>query len=111
MSGTDDFTYHLAREDGCVVVSLAGELDMATAPELAECLERLSRNDERTVVLDVAELRFLDSSGLKVLLAAQQRAQAHGGTVTVRSPNDMVQRLLAMTNLEGVFGVEEQQTG
>jgi hypothetical protein len=52
----------------CEVVALDGELDQQSAPELSEALTRAARNGKR-VVVDLSELRFIDSSGLHVLMS------------------------------------------
>jgi anti-sigma B factor antagonist len=100
------FAYEVTREGDHSVVVLSGDLDMATAPELSDCLNRLLHNGMSTVVVDVARLRFCDSSGLHVFVTSHRRAHDHGGAIVIRSPNETVQRLLTLTNLETVLGVD-----
>ena len=64
-------------------VALSGELDLATAEELVEVLERLRARGERRVVLDLADLEFCDVCGLDAILRAQRRLSAEGGGLTV----------------------------
>jgi anti-sigma B factor antagonist len=96
----DPLSMFVARTDGQVVVHLRGELDMATAPAFATCMERLGRPDSDTVVVDVSRLDFCDSSGLDVLVRYNRNAQQDGARLVVRSPSDGVRRLLEVTHLE-----------
>jgi anti-sigma B factor antagonist len=67
-------------------VRVTGELDIATAPQLAEMLGQAEERCQR-VVLDLRELAFMDSSGVHVILEASHRATAAGrGLVLVRGP-------------------------
>jgi anti-anti-sigma factor len=86
--------------DGRTVVELRGELDMATAPALAERLQRLTDGAAGPVTLDVSGLEFCDSSGLAVLVESHRRGRARGVTVALRSPSRALRRLLSVTHLE-----------
>jgi anti-sigma B factor antagonist len=99
----------VTRTDGQVVLHLRGELDMATAPALATCLERLGRADADTVVVDVSHLDFCDSSGLDVLVTYDRDAQEEGARLVLRSPSDGVRRLLEITHLEHLVEDTDRQ--
>jgi anti-sigma B factor antagonist len=86
--------------DGRTVVELSGELDMATAPDLAERLGPLVEDGSGPVTLDVSRLEFCDSSGLAVFVEYHRRAQARGTTVALRSPSRALQRVLSLTQLD-----------
>jgi anti-sigma B factor antagonist len=78
-------------------VRVTGELDIATAPQLAETLRQAEEHCQR-VVLDLRELTFMDSVGVHVLLDANLRANAAGrGLVLVRGPSQ-VDRVLELTS-------------
>ena len=67
------FSISTSDSDGRAVVTIRGELDLATAPDLETVvLERLDAGQD--VVLDLRELQFMDSSGLRVLVTAHARA-------------------------------------
>ncbi len=84
----------LTEGDSCVVV-VGGEVDMATAAQLDAALETVDGN----VVVDLAGVTFLDSSGIGVLVKAAQRSQATGHTLRTRAERDNVWRTLQVTNL------------
>jgi anti-sigma B factor antagonist len=98
----------VTREDGCVVVALTGELDLATAGRLRTRLSDVvqSRPAPRQVVLDLAGLEFVDAAGISVLLGAQRALQARGGELCLRSPSRLVRRVVKVLDLERVLPVE-----
>lgn len=92
--------------DGTTVVRVCGELDIETAPVLRSHVLDLVRAG-RPVVLDLAELGFIDSSGLQVLLSSHRRAQLVGVSFALRSLTRQVRRLLELTDLLTHFDVAE----
>lgn len=91
-----------------LVIVLAGELDPHTAPLLEhEIADGLADEvSPKRVVLDVAELGFMDSSGLRVIIRAHQELEARGASLVLRSPSDTVLRLLEITDLRNHLTVE-----
>ena len=85
--------------DGWAVIALRGELDVATAPILAEVLTTAMDGGARRLILDLVELGFIDAAGLGVIVGAVTRLQAGGGSLTIRSPSPMVRRILDITGL------------
>lgn len=86
------------------MISVSGELDLASSAGLDEELQRLIESDVEQVILDLRELEFMDSTGLSTLVKAHQRAEEAGRRFgLVRGPQQ-VQRLLSLT------GVEERLT-
>lgn len=88
------------------VLRLSGELDMASAPLLAQELERTADRDVDRVVVDVAELEFCDSSGLAVLMSWHQRCEERGRQLVLRSPQPSLVRLLEITAVDGAIRTE-----
>ncbi len=90
--------------DTAVIVALSGDLDLATAPELRTAL--LEALTERpTIVVDMTDLRFLDSTGLGVLVRVHKRAKALGGVVAFAAVPGNVVKILEVTCLDRVFPV------
>ena len=80
-------------------ISLAGELDPHTAPLLQQEIDGVLGNGGTDLVLDLSQLGFVDSSGLRVLIAAQHQLGDLGGTLALRAPSETVRRLLEITGL------------
>jgi len=85
-----------------VVLTLGGELDLATVPVLQERLDDVMRG-KAAVVIDLSRLRFIDSSGLELLVRAERRQRDSGAQlVLVRGPR-AVHRVFALTSLDSHF--------
>ena len=76
--------------------TLSGEVDAHTAPTLAGAMEALPGG---VVMLDMAGVSFIDSSGLRVLMEASTRARQGGGDLVVVSPSPAVARLVEISGL------------
>ena len=92
--------------DGCVVIRLHGELDMATTPMLNRALASALNSGGTQVVVDLASLTFMDSTGIAVLLNAGRRAEESGGSLVVRSPNRAVLRAFRLTGVDSILVIE-----
>ena len=90
--------------DGTRVIKVAGEIDAATAPQLAESLERCSG---MSVCVDLAEVTFIDSSGLAVLSRAHKRADETGGEFSVKNPAANVRKAFEITRLDHLLTLEQ----
>ena len=87
------------------VLAVRGEMDRVTAPELGAILDAVIER-HRSVVLDLAELDFMNAWGLGVIAARASRLRRSGGPLTIRSPSAMVLRTLDITGVTELLGVE-----
>ena len=97
----EEFSISVAEVDGRAQLTLRGELDLATAPELEQLLtERIDASQE--VVVDLRGLEFMDSSGIRVLVAAHARAGRTGTRVLVvrPEPDSAVAKIVAVAGLD-----------
>ncbi len=89
------------------VISVAGEIDLYTAPRLqSELMSALGRNPARLIV-DMSAVDFCDSTGINVLLAAHRQARERGGELQLAGPGSATRKVLQVTGLEAVFSVTE----
>jgi anti-anti-sigma factor len=90
-----------SREEGpgVVRVKLNGELDLATAPEVADALAEASRG-AALVILDLSEITFMDSRGLQVICTAKDRLSEVDGRLVIIPGGRQVQRLFELTNID-----------
>ena len=94
-------TVQLALGEFEQVISVAGEIDISNAAHLTRFVARLVDCADGDVSLDLAEVSYIDSTGLSVLLQARQRLLAHGRRLAVRNPSPEV---IAVLNLCGLSG-------
>ena len=93
------FRVEVRNADATTVISVSGELDLASSPALEEELERVAQSDAQLVVVDLRGLEFMDSTGLSVLVRAHQRAEEHGRRLGLVNGSQQVQRLLTLTGV------------
>lgn len=98
-------------EGGIANLALRGELDLAGAPMLERSLLELERRGPRRLVIDLRDLRFIDSTGLRLLLAANTRAQERGGELVLRPGDATVQRVFDVTGALEVLRFEDAVGG
>jgi anti-anti-sigma factor len=87
--------------DGCVAVTVVGELDMARCGPLEDAL--LATAGEHRVEFDLSGLKFMDSSGVRCLLNVRAAVEASGGTVALREMSPVVERVLDVTGTLPLF--------
>jgi anti-sigma B factor antagonist len=90
-------------QDGWAVLSVSGEIDMATAPSLRERLHALLAEDRSHLVVDLDDVGFLDSTALGVLVGVLKRARTEGGEVRIASTQPRVRKVFEITRLDSAF--------
>jgi anti-sigma B factor antagonist len=91
---------------GSAVARLAGDLDIVTSEDVKGELAQLVDEGHSTLVLDLSDVGFVDSSGLGALVALHRHAESHGGKFTVRAVPPQVQRLFEITRLDDLISVQ-----
>jgi anti-anti-sigma factor len=81
------------------VISLSGELDLASSPALQEALDRVFESSSEIIVIDLRTLDFMDSTGLSILVKAQHRATENERRLFIVRGPAQVQRLLSLTGV------------
>jgi anti-sigma B factor antagonist len=94
------------REDrGFPVITVAGEIDVATAPQLREALHGVIAQGQATVVLDLLAVTFLDSTALGVLVGGLKRCRELGGELHVVVTDARIKKIFEITGLHKVFQI------
>jgi anti-anti-sigma factor len=86
--------------NGLVHITLVGELDLSTVAKVQEELRRIEADSPPTLVVDLSKLTFLDSTGLRCIVTADERAREDGRRIVIVRGPDPVQRVFAITRLE-----------
>ena len=90
------------------VVSICGEADLHNAPEMERELQEVLRLGANSVVVDFAEVGFIDSTVLGLLLRYQPRFRDRGGDLVLVSDDRRILRTLEITGLDRVFRIEQR---
>ena len=101
-AGTPYFEVHLSEGSDPVTIAATGELDAASAETLAAALGQ-ARERSAEVVLDLAGLTFIDSSGLRVVAAEHVTSGESGTAFRIVGATDRVRRIFEMTGLEALI--------
>lgn len=85
------------------VVTISGEIDIASGPQLRDQLLSVIRRHGARLTLDLTGVTFIDCAGINVLMAARRRAQLEGGSLRVLRASPRVRQVLALTRLDSVL--------
>jgi anti-sigma B factor antagonist len=99
MSGQDNFRVEVRKEDRAVVFAVAGELDLATSPALEQEIDGARDADIDLLIVDLRELRFMDSTGLHALVKAHKQTHEAGRRFAVIPGGGQIERLLDLTGV------------
>jgi len=92
-------TVKVRHEQGCAIVTAAGEIDISTVTLLRDCLFEVAASGAPLVV-DLEQVSFIDSVGLATLVGAAKRAEAHGGSLQVACALPKIRQLVRLTGLD-----------
>jgi anti-anti-sigma factor len=101
------FAVEVTEQADAVVVRVAGEIDIVTAPVLQRHLDPALAGDRPLVVIDLAETTFLDARGVAVLVRARTTVTGRGGRLVIRRPPPLVLRVLQLADQLDRMDVED----
>lgn len=97
-----DLTIEQSERGPWTLISVAGEIDLFTSPQLRERVLASAAGDGVLIALDFSQVGFVDSSGLGVIVACLKHLRENGGDLAVISPDGSAfAKLLALTGLDG----------
>jgi anti-anti-sigma factor len=97
----------IGKEDGDTVLVLVGELDLYTAAMFRERVVDLVHDARLHLVIDMAGLQFVDSTGLGALVAELNRVRSGGGHMVLRNPTPAVKRSIQIVGLERALPIRD----
>jgi anti-sigma B factor antagonist len=107
-AGAEEHAFMLGEErvgDACAVLTLGGEVDLHTAPELRERLTAAIEDGCSELVVDLTEVTFIDSMTLGVLLGALKRLRQRSGDLKIVISDPSLRRIFEITLLDSVFAL------
>jgi anti-sigma B factor antagonist len=87
------------------IVAVSGEVDVYSAPALKDKITELIASGEHTLIVDLGNVAFLDSTGLGALVEARTATVESGGSMPVVCEQERILKLFTITGLDGVFTI------
>ena len=104
------FEYKLIKQKNISLFQLGGELiDRNQAKELLVEIETMITNGENKILLNLHELKYINSSGLNVLINILTKARKAGGDVAICCVNKKITELLVITKLDSIFNIKDNE--
>jgi anti-sigma B factor antagonist len=91
--------------EGVALITIQGQLDVYTAPQLRQTLADLLNRDVSTVILDVSPVEYVDSTALGVLIGAVRRVSERSGSLKLVCNNERIRRIFQITGLAKIFEI------
>jgi anti-sigma B factor antagonist len=95
------FDTRVAQEDDAIVIYVSGEIDISSCAQLRDAIEP-NMGPRQTIILDLSEVEFMDSSSLSILVQARG-ALTDGGSLRLRNPSVAAHRLLSVAGAEALL--------
>ncbi|MCD6416535.1 MAG: STAS domain-containing protein [Planctomycetes bacterium] len=96
-------------ENGVTVVDMEGRFDASSAPQIKEKLHGIIKEGQISIVVNLGNLRFIDSAGLGVLVSCLRRVAAEGGDLRLAEVPAFCRSIFELTRLTRVFDVNQSE--
>lgn len=93
----------------CYAVELSGEIDVYTSPKVKDAVTDLIDRGVYHLVINLERVRYIDSTGLGVLIGGLKRVREHGGTVNLVCNNPQIKKIFDITGLVKIFGIYDSE--
>lgn len=97
-------------ERDTALLTLTGRLDTNTSPDLEQVIEELFQKGLKRMDLDIQELGYISSAGLRVILSTHKKCIKIGGHLTVLNAGEMASELFEMTGFSTILDLQQRQT-
>ena len=105
-----DIKVHVHGQDGRPhVVELSGEIDVYTSPKVKDAITELIDKGHYNLVINLEKVRYIDSTGLGVLIGGLKRVREHGGSVNLVCTNPQIKKIFDITGLVKIFGIFDDE--
>jgi anti-sigma B factor antagonist len=104
-----DVDFAQAEQAGTPVLTVTGEIDLSAAGRFAQALTTAVTDGSGTALVDLSAVTFIDSSGVRELLAANRQAEAEGGELRLANPSAACRRVLEISGVWNEFVVQRTQ--
>ena len=91
-----------------LVITLSGRLDTITSPQLEEEISHISLDEIEIIILDIKELEYISSAGLRLILKIHKKMSAKGGVLKLINVNEMISEFFYMTGMSDFLDIEKE---
>ena len=109
MAKTDNVVQKIRRQDGKIVLYLAGDIDLHRSVDLRASLLETMRQKPAAVVINMSEVGFMDSSGLATLVEALQLSRRYGGQLKLVGICQRVRSIFEISRLDKIFQIYDDE--
>ena len=102
--------FHISEVEQVTLIEVSGRIDSMNANELGETLSKEIERGSRQIVLDLSQVSYMSSAGLRELVTAYRKLQEEGGDLRLAQPSSRVQDVLEMSGLDTIFQIFLTQT-
>ncbi len=92
------------------LVSVSGRIDSATAPDFEKALQTLIQANRCQIVVDLKDVEYMSSAGLRGLVSSLKAAKAGGGDLRIAQPSQRVREVLELAGLNTIFTTYDDVT-
>ena len=103
---SSEFGFNKVLSEDVLTVNVSGRIDTETSPELDSGI-KADLNGVKKLVLDLSDVEYISSSGLRVLLGFNKTLSSNGGEFVVRKPSQMVREVFDITNFSDILNIEQ----
>ena len=97
----------LQKENNITIVTLKGEIDVGSAPQLKELVQQLIDDGDVQILIDLSDVPFMDSTGLGIFVNAYKQLQRAGGVIKFANPQEVLRKVFSITQTDKVFSIFE----
>ncbi len=97
--------HKIIKDGDLTILELSGEIDVSESPKLRDMLLNLLEENSGRLLVNMADIVYIDSAGLSVLIAANRRAKTMGGSFGLSNPQKSVEQVFKLTRMDKVFQI------
>lgn len=104
MTPEQPITTAIERHNGCIVVSVGGEIDLSTAPAFEAAIDNALADEPPVLVIDLSAVRFMASAGLRILVTTHEKA-SRSAQIAVVASSSATRRPIELSGLDKLFSL------
>jgi anti-sigma B factor antagonist len=102
---TTNLEVHVKRKDHYAIVSISGEVDLYSSPKVRNKLIKLTDEKCKTIIIDLSDVAYMDSSGVATMVEGLQLTEKYKGNLYLCGLNSMVKEVFELSRLDTVFDI------